>query len=165
MSVTFYMSGRAKKLRTLPQILEGETKAAMRRGQNRLRTALGEEFRQRGIGAAIFGRRLTGAGLKTIIAREKVKKIGELYEVGVRVKGVAAIVAKGGRTKAHGIGAAGKLLANPASGFVARGRVMHPGSQLQRDGFTGRAMAKTAGSFRTELAKVPARIAAIVDRG
>lgn len=162
--VTFYMSGRAKKLRTLPQIMEGETKAAMRRGQNRLRTALGDEFRQQGIGRALFGRKLTGTGLKTIIARERVKKTGELYEVGVRVKGIAAIVAHGGKTRGHGIGSAGKVLSNRA-GFFARGRVNHPGSQMQRDDFPGRAVSKTSGSFRTEVGKIPDRIAEIVNRG
>ena len=174
MSVTFYMSGRAKKLRTLPQIMEGETKAAIRRGQNRLRKALFDEFRSGGIGRAIFGGGdglggglfvKRGSMLKTVIARERVKKTGEVYEVGVRVKGIAAIVAKGGRTQAHGIGSAGKALANPAAGFFAKGRVNHPGSSLKRDDFPSRAVAKTAGAFRVEIAKIPDRITEIVNRG
>lgn len=170
MSVTFYMSGRAKRLRTIPQIMEGETKAAIRRGQNRLRTALFDEFRSRGIGQAIFAKQgggifTKGGGIKTVIARERVKKTGEVYEVGVRVKGIAAIVAKGGRTQAHGIGSAGKALANPAAGFFAKGRVNHPGSSLKRDDFPSRAVAKTAGAFRVEVAKIPDRIAEIVNRG
>lgn len=165
MGVAFYVSGRVKRLRTLPQIMEGETKAAIRRGQNKLRSAIGEEFRQHGIGRAIFGKRLTGTGMKTIVAREKVRKTGEIYSVGVRVKGVAAIVARGERTKTHGIGSAGKLLVNQASGFAARGRVSHPGSQMRRDDFPGRALDKSRGAFAAEVAKIPARIAQVVDRG
>lgn len=162
-AVTFYQSGKIKRLQTLPQLIEREVKNGIRRGQNRLRTALGEEFRSTSVGQAIFGKRLTASGMKTIIAREKVKKIGAVYEVGVRVKGIAAIVAKGGRTRSHTVGGAGKILANPAAGFFARGPVRHPGSQMQRDDFTGRAMSKTSGAFKTEVSKSMAKVAAVVN--
>jgi hypothetical protein len=104
-------------------------------------------------------------GIKTVIAREKVQKRGELYEVAIRIKGMAALVAKGGRTGVHGIGSPGKILSNPAAGFFARGRVNHPGSQMKRDGFTDRALTKTAPSFKAEVGKIPARIAEVINRG
>lgn len=166
MGVAFYVSGRVKRLRTIPQIMEGETKAAIRRGQNKLRTAVAEEFRTRGIGAAIFRDGYSASAMKTILAREKVKKRGEVYEVGLRVKGIAAIVAKGDRTKAHKIKPQrGTVLANPATGFFARGAVDHPGSRFQRDDFPGRAMERTRGAFAAEVGKIPARIAQVIDRG
>lgn len=181
--VTYYQSGKIKRLRTLPQIVEGETKAAIRRGQNRLRRALFEEFRSRGLGRSIFAKEgmSTGRalkGIKTVIAREKVQKRGELYEVGIVIKGMAALVAKGGRTTAHAIKpskyagdsvgtirAGSGILANKAAGFFARGSVNHPGSQMKRDDFPGRAIQKTSGEFKAEVGKIPARIAEIVDRG
>ncbi len=164
-AVTFYTSGKVKRLRTLPQIMEGLTKAAIRRGQNRLRKAVVDEFRSRGVGRAIFGQKVTATSMKTIVAREKVKKTGERYEVGIRVKGIAAIVAKGEKTKAHPIGHSNKLMASKARGFAARGTVQHPGSQMQRDDFPGRAVEKTRGAFAAEVGKIPAQVAEIVNRG
>lgn len=164
--VAFYMSGRAKKLLSAPQLIERETKNGIRRGLNRLRTATGDEFKQRGLGRALFSARGYRKGaLKTILARERVKKVGDVYSVGLRVKGVAAIVARGGVTSAHGIGFAGKVLANPAAGFFARGKVQHPGSRFQRDDFPGRALSKSLGAFKTEVAKGMAKVAEIVNRG
>lgn len=157
--VTYYASGRVKKLQTLPQIIEGEVKNGVRRGQNLLRIALGDEFRSNGIGQAIFGKRLSAKALKTIIARERVRKQGETYSVGIHVKGIAALVAQGGRTIRHSIGSAGKALSNPAAGFFVRGPVNHPGSQMKRDDFTGRALSKTSGAFKTEIAKGMDRVA------
>lgn len=165
MSVTFYMSGKMKRLQTLPQIIEREIKNGIRRGQNRLRTAVGDEFRSRGVGRAIFAKGYRKGALKTIMAREKVKKTGDTYEVGLRIKGIAAIVARGDRTAAHPIGTAGQILANRASGFFARGRVNHPGSQMQRDDFPGRALSRVGGSFRTEVDKGMSRAAEFVSRG
>lgn len=165
MSVTLYMSGKMKKLQTLPQITERAIKNGLRRGQNKLRTALGEEFRSRGVGRAMFQRGYRKGALKTILAREKVKKSGEVYEVGIKIKGIAAIVARGDRTKAHPIGVPGKILANPAAGFFARGRVNHPGSQMVRDDFTGRATNRTEGAFRSEVAKGMDQVAAMVNNG
>lgn len=161
--VTYYQSGRVARLQTIPQPIERETKNAIRRGQNRLRTAVGEEFRSHGVGRAIFAEGFKKGALKTILAREKVKKIGEVFEVGLRIKGIAAIVETGGRTLPHGIGASGKILSNPATGFFARGPVNHPGSRFASDDFAGRAVAKTAGQFKAEVAKVPSRIASIVN--
>lgn len=166
MSVTFYQSGKIKRLQTLPQIMERQTLASIRRGQNRLRRAVAEEFRSRGVGAAIFRAGYSASGLKTILAREKVKKVGNTYEVGLRIKGVAAIVAKGDRTKAHPIKPQrGTALGNKAAGFFARGPVAHPGSQFNRDDFPGRALARTTGEFRTEVAKGVAKVAEIVNNG
>lgn len=165
MGVTFYMSGKVKRLQTLPQIIERETKAAIRRGQNRLRKAVGEEFRARGVGQAIFRRGYAKGALKTILARERVKKVGDSYEVGLRIKGIAAIVGRGGRTAQHPIGQPGKTLASAVNGFFARGRVSHPGSKFERDDFPGRALARTRGEFRAEVDKGMSRVAEVVARG
>lgn len=164
-SVTFYQSGKIKKLQTFEQLMGRETKNAIRRGQNRLRKAVGDEFKARGVGASIFAKGFKKGGLKTILARERVIQRGGLYEMGLRIKGVAALVARGGRSAAHSIGQAGKLLANPAAGFFARGKVAHPGSQFQRDDFPGRALDKTKGAFRVEVEKAKAKVAEIVNRG
>jgi len=164
-SVTFYQSGKIKRLQTLPQIMEREVKNGIRRGLNRLRTAVGEEFKSRGVGRAMFEKGFTKGAMKTILAREKVKKVGETYEVGLRIKGIAAIVGRGGRTRQHPIGTAGQVLANPAAGFFARGRVSHPGSQMQRDDFSGRALARVGGSFQTEVGKGMDKAAAVVNGG
>lgn len=164
-SVDYYVSGRLKRLQTLPQIMEREVKSGLRRGLTRLRSAVGDEFRSRGVGRSIFAVGYRKGALKTILARERVKKSGDGYEVGLRVKGVAAIVARGGRTRAHPIGAAGQVLANPKTGFFVRGRVNHPGSQMQRDDFPGRALAKVGGAFRVEVDKGMARVAEVVGRG
>jgi len=163
-SVTYYASGRLKRLQTLPQILENETKNGIRRGQNRLRTALFDEFRAGGIGRAIFGSTKKGAA-KTVIARERIQKNGETYEVGIRIKGIAAIVERGGRTMRHAIGQAGKILSNPAAGFFAKGQVNHPGAQMKRDDFAGRAVAKVRSAFRAEVEKGVAKAAAVVNNG
>lgn len=165
MSVTLFVSGKMKRLQTLPQIMEREIKNGIRRGQNRLRTAVGEEFKARGVGRAMFRKGYQKGALKTILAREKVKKTGESYEVGLRIKGIAAIVARGGRTSAHVIGGGTKVLANPKTGFFARGRVNHPGSQMQRDDFPGRALSRVGGTFRTEVNKGMDRVAAVVNGG
>lgn len=178
MGVTFYMSGKVKRLQTLPQIMERETRAAIRRGQNRLRKAVGEEFRARGVGQAIFRRGYSKGALKTILARERVKKVGDSYEVGLRIKGIAAIVGRGDRTKAHTIKpskwsgdsvstikAGSGILANKANGFFARGPVAHPGSKFERDDFAGRALGRTRGEFRAEVDKGMSRVAEVVARG
>lgn len=165
MSVTLYVSGKMKRLQTLPQITERETKNGIRRGLNRLRTAVGDEFRSRGVGRSMFQKGYRKGALKTILAREKVKKVGSVFEVGLRIKGIAAIVARGDKTKAHTIGQSGKILANPASGFFARGRVNHPGSKMERDDFPGRALDRTSGAFTSEVAKGMDRVAEFVNRG
>jgi len=163
-SVTFYQSGKLKRFQTLPQLIERETKNSMRRGQNRLRRALLDEFpRGGGIAAKIFGRGYTNASTKTVIAREKVLKLADLYEVAIRVKGLAAIVAKGDIFKSHKIGKAKKLMGNVAAGFIARGIVQHPGGRARKDDFTGRAMSKTGSAFREEVSKGMDKVAAVVN--
>jgi len=162
--VTLYMSGRAKKLKTLPEIIEAETKNAIRRGQNAVRKAIGEEFRKRGIGRAIFEKKLNEKSLKTIIRRDRVKKTGGLYSADVVVKGVAALVARGERSRPHRIGRPGKVLFNPGTGFAATGIVQHLGSQFKRDDFPGRAIASSGAAFRREVDKGMAKVAEMVNR-
>jgi hypothetical protein len=161
--VTYYAGGKVARLRTLPQIIEAETKNGIRRGLNRLRKATADEFRSRGVGRSIFAKGYKKGALKTILAREKVKKVGETYQVGLRIKGIAAIVGLGDKTASHDIGADRKVLSNRGGGFFAVGRVKHPGSRFQRDDFPGRALSRTGGEFRSEVSKGLAKVAARIN--
>jgi hypothetical protein len=163
MGVILYQSGKLKKLLSLPQLLDNETLKGIRRGQTRLRKAVGEEFRNTGVGRSMFRVGYRKGALKTILARERVKKVGELYEVGLRIKGIAAIVGRGGRTSPHQIGEPRKALSN--QGFFAIGSVRHPGSKFQRDDFPTRAVSRVQGSFRAEVAKGVDTVAGMVNRG
>jgi hypothetical protein len=162
-SVTFYASPKLARLKTADQVIARETMNAIKRGQNTLRRTIAKEFASRGIGRAMFGKGYSKAGLKTVIKRERPRKIGETYTANVRVKGIAAIVATGDRTKRHSIGSVGKFIGNKARGFAARGVVRHPGSKFEPDNFIDRAVSKTAGVFPAEMEKARARVAAVIN--
>lgn len=97
------------KLKTLPQILRQNTLNAVRRGTRAVRNEIHAEYVKRGIGRALFtgkgSRILGGSALQTIIkvSRTKYAKDGDLIETGVYLKGTAAMVQQGLKTKDHDI--------------------------------------------------------------
>lgn len=108
-AVQFYMSGKAKKLKTVPELIKKETLNAVRRGTRFVRNEVHGEYIKRGIGRALYEGRgtriLGGSSLATIIkqGRTKYSKDGETIETSVYAKGTAALVQQGGSTKPHEI--------------------------------------------------------------
>lgn len=179
MSVTFYVSGRAKKLVTLPQLIKGETVKAMRRGQTRIKRAAAEGLRLRSIGRALFGEKLSGAYKN--IKREKVVESPEgMFRADMKVNGVAQIQEQGGPIKPHIIRGKGSLqvrvgrrsavrigkeLVSFAKGSVVAGW-QHPGvNAMPRFPYLDAAVRSQAESIRAEVAKGVAKVAEIVSRG
>lgn len=107
MGVTYYKSGRISMMRTLPQLIKAQTVASVRRATRALRNEIHAEYIKRGIGRALYEGRgtriLGGSQLKTIIKAATTRHRGDVIETAVYVKGTAALVATGGKTKEHDI--------------------------------------------------------------
>lgn len=145
--VTYYVSGRAKKLMTLPQIIKRETINGIRRGQQRIRRAAAEGLRLRSIGRTLFGKKMSGAYKN--LKREKVRETSGVFSADIRINGVAAIQDRGGRIKAHTIRRRGKSWT-------------HPGAQMPAFPFSDAAVNRNRGAFETEIRKAAAKVAALV---
>ena len=150
--VTLYVSGKAKKLRTLPELIRGETLNAMRRGQQRVRRAAAEGLRLRSIGRALFGRKVSGAYKH--MKREKVsEQPAGLFHADLKVFGIAQIQEQGGPIKPHTVKRGGKVW-------------RHPGVKaMPRFPFLDHAVSSQRGVFKVEIDKGVAKVAEIVNRG
>jgi hypothetical protein len=180
-SVTYYQSGKIKKLQTLPQLIRSETIKGIRRGQQKIKKSAAIGLSMRSIGRALFGKKLSGAYKN--IKRELVKEgpVG-LFSSGLKIDGVAAIQEKGLSIAPHVIRGKGKLQSRvgrrsavringrgPLVSF-ARGAIvkafMHPGVKaMPAFPFLDRAVSANRSSFRTEIDKGMARVAAVVNNG
>lgn len=65
-----------------------------------------------GIGRRIWGKK--NSGLKKLVRTEKVAEVGDSFEAGVNVVGLAGLIEKGGRTERHDIKSKGRVLARRA---------------------------------------------------
>lgn len=164
MSVTYYVSGKAKKLYTLPEIIRKETISGIRRGQQRIRRAAAEGLRLRSIGRAIFGTKVSGAYKN--LKRERVVERGGVFVAGIKANGVAAIQDQGLAIKPHLIKRRGHEWGN-GTDFVARSvtsAFMHPGVQrMPAFPFLSNSARSQEGAFRTEIERGMARVAAAVN--
>lgn len=150
----------AARFRTLGQLMEREVINALRRSTYAWRRNAFGIFSQRGLGRvfgdeAVLGNETQRASTKqarVVIKRERVRKVGDLYETGLRLRGFAALVEAGGRTKAHPINPQpGGVLAwqGPDGAVFARG-VQHPGSQMPRDPFVEQAARASESEFKRQ---------------
>ena len=179
MSVTLYVSGRAKRLMSVPELLRRETINGIRRGQQRIRKAAAEGLRLRSIGRTLYGSKVSGAYKN--IKRGKVKETTPgLFSADINVNGVAAIQDQGLSIKPHMIRGRGSLkvgvgrvstirvgrdLQTFFKGDVVKG-YMHPGVRsMPAFPFVNRAFKGNEGAFRTEIQKGVARVAAMVNGG
>ena len=145
--VTYYMSGRAKKLQTLPQLIKRETINGIRRGQQRIRRSAAEGLRLRSIGRTLFGKKASGAYKN--LKREKVSERGGVYNANIIVNGIASIQERGGRIAAHKITRRGKSW-------------MHPGANMPAFPFVNRAVENNRGAFKAEIDRGMTKVAALV---
>lgn len=176
--VTYYVSGRAKKLQTLDQIIKRETINGIRRGQQRIRRAAAEGLRLRSIGRTLFGKKASGAYKN--LKRGRVEEQGNgIFSADLRVNGIAAIQDQGWAIKPHLIRGRGKLQSpvmrrsavrvggrGPLQSF-AKGSVvsayMHPGvKSMPAFPFVNRALESNRGAFKAEIEKAAAKVAALV---
>lgn len=153
----------AFRFRNLAKEIEREQINGIRRATHAWRKKAFGLFSQRGIGkvfgerTAVLGRKPRGANTKqarVIIKRERVVSKGNgIYETGLLLKGFAALVEAGGRTKPHEIKAAegGVLAWQGPSGTLFARRVKHPGSQIPRNPFVEDAGRQSEGEFKRQM--------------
>lgn len=181
MSVTYYASGKLKRLQTLPELIRSETVKALRRGQQRIRRSAAEGLKMRSIGRTLFGKKLSGAYKN--IKRDRVTEnpLGR-FSADLIVDGVASIQERGGSIAPHIIRGKGKLesrvgrrsavringrgpLVSFPKGSVVKA-FMHPGvSAMPSFPYLDRAVSSNRNSFRVEVEKAKNKVAEIVNRG
>lgn len=179
MSVTYYQSGKMKRLMTVPEMLGREIINGIRRGQQRIRKSAAEGLRLRSIGRTLYGSKVSGAYKN--IKRGRVKETTPgLFFADINVNGVAAIQDQGLSIKPHMIRGRGSLKARVGrvstirvgrelktffKGDVVKG-YMHPGVRsMPAFPFLNRAFKGNEAAFRTEIEKGVAKVAAIVNGG
>lgn len=178
-AVTYYQSGKIKKLLTLPQLIRAETIKGLRRGLHKIRRSASLELGERSIGRALFGRVASGAykNMKRLPVEEGP---AGLFTTGLRVDGVAQIQEQGGAIKPHSIRGKGKLKSRV--GRISTIRVgreyatfrkgsivssfMHPGvKKMPAFPFLNKAVSANRSAFRAEIDKGLVKVAAIVNNG
>lgn len=130
-----------------------------------------KRFASRGLGRRIWGRDVTGAGgirkrsnLGAFVRLQRVKWIPRGLVSAIHLKGLAAMVEMGGRTKPHQIP---KRPTRDVLAFVSGGttvfarKVQHPGAAVSRDPFARPALESNAGQI---AAKIDERLQASLNR-
>jgi hypothetical protein len=128
---------------------------AIRRGMTFARSLVIDRIRRTGVGRALWGRKAKGARL--MVPRQRVTRSGNVIHGGLLLKGLAAMIETGGRTRSHVIlpKNAGVLALKLSGGAVAFAtKVVHPGSRIPAQPSAQEAMREA----------VP-RIAQEIDRG
>jgi hypothetical protein len=110
---------------------------AGRRGLTKVRRYASQEFRYRGIGRAVFGKK--GSGTRPLFRRARVRIEGSSIVGGMELVGLAAIQEVGGRIRQHVIKARpGRALSflgtfgRSAGRSIAVQKVLHPGATMPR---------------------------------
>lgn len=148
--VTLYVSGKAKKLVTLPELIKKETVKGISRGQTRIRRAAAQGLSQRSIGRALFGGRLSGA-YKNII-KGKVREGREgLFSADMKLNGIAAIQEQGGPIAPHAMRRKAKAYQHPG--------VRH----MPAFPFMNRAVSTNRSAFAAEIQKGLDKVARMVN--
>lgn len=175
MSVTYYQSGKLKRLQTFPQLVRGETIKGIRRAMHGIRRSAALTLRERSIGRALFGYAMSGAykNIKRLPIREGPTG---LFDGGLLIDGVASIQERGGAIKPHMIRGKGSLKAKVGRISTIMGKTYFKGSVVsayQHPGvrampafpFVDKAVAENRGIFRAQIDKAMANVAAVVNGG
>lgn len=165
MSPADEIHGTAVKIRQLPSAMQKVERSAARRAARALRQAALDRFTAGGVGRAIFKAKADvgkkGArtkALRVVFPSARVTSPGEGHlQISYTLRGFAALVELGGKTKAHEIKASGGLARKGVLAFAARGvqlfalRVKHPGSRIPQTRFLDAAGEKALDVLRVEL--------------
>lgn len=154
----------ARRFRTLAQQIELQPVNALRRATNYWRNLAFSIFARRGLGrvfgngSAVLGKKIAAGGAtkqaRVIIKREPPKKTGEgRYTSGLRLRGFAALVEGGGKTKPHEIKTRSRILAYTGRAGDKRfaRSVKHPGSVIPRNPFVEEAAREAEPRFVQEM--------------
>lgn len=151
----------AERFRKLSKEIERETVNGVRRAQRAWRVKAFTLFSQRGLGkvfgeSAVLGNeRQRAKQAKVIVKRERVRALGGgVYVAGLLLRGFAALVEGGGRTKPHEIKAPeGSVLHfQGAEGDVFARSVKHPGGTVPRNPFVSDAGKQSEDEFKRQMA-------------
>lgn len=159
----------AARFRSLEKEIQNESVKALRRATHAWRKKAFLLFSQRGLGrvfgeTAVLGtasQRASTKQAKVIIKRERVTKTGEgLFQTGLRLRGFAALVERGGRTRPHEIRAREGVLGVPPQGLGlnARGKAIFAtrvnqrlGARIRREPFVEDAGRQSEGEFKRQM--------------
>jgi hypothetical protein len=117
----------------MPRLVQNAARSALYSA----RAAATKDFVSKGVGRAIWGgggkwkRNLAGARLIINSMKFRGAKEGP-WDTGISVKGLAALVETGGKTREH--------LIKKRNGKALKTPIRHPGSRFQRDPFLERAV-------------------------
>lgn len=128
-------------------------KRALRRLGTKVQRSMVEEFRRRGVGRQLFGRKAAGA--RKIIRRSRLRETVLDIIQPIKISGLAALQQEGGHTRGHTI----VPKTRPLLAFRVQGRpifttkVNHPGSNMPAIPFADAAASKHRSDFSAEIAK------------
>jgi len=125
---------------------------ALRRGVRRALKDVNNDIRNRsGLGRSIWGKK--GKGLKAFATLIRPRREGEMVETGIKFRGLAALIEKGGRIAPHKITPVegGKLIFEGRSGRVFAKVVNHPGAPVRAHGYGRQAVEKHAPAIAAEV--------------
>lgn len=144
-----------RRMRVLGKSFRQHVRAPVDATRRELSQEVRKGFREKNPGRSIFRRRRKGfaAPPLAVSVRSRRGQSPETYAFRLTVKGMAALIEKGGRTKAHRqVPKKAKVLRFEASGgAVFAKQVQHPGSKLPRNPVAERAVKRVA-------AKLPANL-------
>ena len=145
-------------LQTRPSAIRSGMKRALRRVGTAVQGSAIEIFRQRGVGRSLFGQKPSGA--RKLISRSKLREREGEFVQPIKLKGLAAIQEKGGRTRAHVIRAreGGRLSFRIGGKPIFIRQVRHPGSNMPAIPFAQRAASRHVGLLAQEMDKELARV-------
>lgn len=130
----------------------------MKRGLSVGRAQALKDLRSKGVGRALWLRRnskkkgISGTP-PLVVTVGKVRQSGGEYSSSLQEKGMAALIEKGGRTKAHKIQAKGSKLLHFGSGgrWSFAKVVSHPGSMVQAQPHLARAAAAAGAAIPPQI--------------
>lgn len=160
----------ADRFRSLEKEIQNESVKALRRATHAWRKRAFQIFSQRGLGRvfgdeAVLGtanQRASTKQARVIIQRDRVRKTGDgLFTTGLRLRGFAALVEGGGRTRPHEIRArSGSVLGVPPQGLGtdARGKPIFAtrvnqrmGARIPRNPFVEAAGRQSQDEFKRQM--------------
>jgi len=135
---------------------------AFRRGLTFARGLLVNLYTTHGIGRSIFGKKK--GGMRLLIKRVKVQDDGNRIKGGLEVRGIAALIELGGKTKAHEIrpkarwlafaptgGRIGSIFGQEARELVFAKLVKHPGSRIPKTPQAERALRESVPRINIQI--------------
>lgn len=152
-SVKHSLNSVATALRRIEAETDRTVTRAARRPLRDARKAAVDEFKRKGITRSVFGHDPNPKGLEQLV-RAWAKARRGYYVVGLTAGGLASLVDRGGKTKAHTIAPRHKtrLMLKPSDRFVS-GAVKHPGSRIPADPTTEPLLKRTLPKIETEIEK------------